>query len=77
VPTMVPRCCGEKCPIVKLRSDGREEILKQGLMRADAEMLYYICIGETERYEHSAPQVERQRIGLLARVEPSGPFSGG
>jgi len=36
---------GEDCSIVKLHPDGREEILEQRLTLAEAETLYFICIG--------------------------------
>jgi hypothetical protein len=47
------RCRDGICSIVKLHPDHREEILEQGLTRADAETLYFICIGEPVRYEDS------------------------
>ena len=37
---------GDECSIVKLHADGREEILETGLTLAEAETLYFICIGD-------------------------------
>jgi hypothetical protein len=45
---------GEACSIVKIHSDGREEILETGLTLVDAETLYFICIGKPV-YEGVAP----------------------
>jgi hypothetical protein len=40
---------GDVCSIVKLHPDAGEEILETGLALVDAEMLYFICIGDPVR----------------------------
>jgi hypothetical protein len=62
---------GDECSIVKLHADGREEVTESGLTPADAETLYFLCIGEPVRYEDEAPEdnpepVERRRPRQLA-----------
>lgn len=60
------RCRDGVCAIVKLHRDDREEILEQGLTRADAETRYFICIGEPLQYEGSAP-VDAEETSVLRR----------
>jgi len=55
---------GEACSIVKLNPDGREEILEDGLTLVEAEMLYFICIGEPVRYAAS-PKAAPDEVGGL------------
>jgi hypothetical protein len=58
------RRCGDTCSIVKLHPDGSEEILESGLSVAEAETLYFICIGEPvweERSASAGEQTARQR----------------
>jgi len=63
---------GDECSIVKLHPGGREEILETDLTLAEAETLYFICIGEpvwegaaTETHAEEDPAV-RPRPRQLA-----------
>lgn len=58
---------GDEHSIIKLHADGSEEILERGLTLAEAETLYFICIGEPV---HECPAPEESEPDRLKARRP-------